>query len=164
MIGLAIAGIILWAIAAVFGKKAAAWVVLVVCTVLVFAIAMVIGRQLSGDVFDQIHAEHQAAGGSPSTQPETKLEWELRTSLELQDLKRKALQNVLWLLLVFVAAVAVGYFGDAFDQIQPDKFTPPPLSSYQGPAPPAPAGGDIFDRLDAEQKAQAGAGKLGAIK
>jgi high-affinity Fe2+/Pb2+ permease len=64
MIGLAIAGIILWAIAAVFGKKAAAWVVLVVCTVLVFAIAMVIGRQLSGDVFDQIHAEHQAAGGS----------------------------------------------------------------------------------------------------
>ena len=45
MIGLAIAGIILWAIAAVFGKKAAAWVVLIVCTVLVFAIAMVIGRQ-----------------------------------------------------------------------------------------------------------------------
>jgi hypothetical protein len=26
---------------------------------------------------------------APSTQPETKLEWELRTSLELQDLKRK---------------------------------------------------------------------------
>jgi Na+(H+)/acetate symporter ActP len=64
MIGLAIGGVILWAIAVVWGKKAAAWVVLVVCTVLVFAIALVIGRQLSGDIFDQIHAEHQAASGS----------------------------------------------------------------------------------------------------
>ena len=133
MIGLAIAGIILWAIAAVFGKKAAAWVVLIVCTVLVFAIAMVIGRQLSGDVFDQIHAEHQAAGGSQ------------------------------------FGGIPVNQFGDPI-------FTPPPLSSYQGPAlcygalgwvycsPPAPAGGNIFDRIDAEQKAHAGAGKLGAIK
>jgi hypothetical protein len=122
MIGLAIAGIILWAIAAVFGKKAAAWVVLIVCTVLVFAIALVIGRQPAVNQF-----------GDPVFQPAP-------------------------------AAQAKPTVGDAFDQIQPDKFTPPPLSSYQGPAPPAPAGGDIFDRLDAEQKAQAGAGKLGAIK
>jgi hypothetical protein len=124
MIGLAIAGIILWAIAAVFGKKAAAWVVLIVCTVLVFAIAMVIGRQPSGDVFDQLYAQHQAQAGGNRGVP----------------------------------------VGDAFDQIQPDKFTPPPLSSYQGPAPPAPAGGNIFDQIHAEHQAQAGAHHLGAIK
>ena len=115
MIGLAIAGIILWAIAAVVGKKAAAWVVLIVCTVLVFAIAMVIGRQLSGDVFDQIHAEHQAAGASQ------------------------------------YGGIPVNQFGD-------------PLSSHQGPAPPAPAGGNIFDQIHAEHQAQAGAHHLGAIK
>jgi hypothetical protein len=140
MIGLAIAGIILWAIAAVFGKKAAAWVVLVVCTVLVFAIAMVIGRQLSGDVFDQIHAEHQAAGGSQ------------------------------------FGGIPVNQFGDPAVNQFGDPLTPPPLSSHQKPAlcygalgwvycsPPAPAGGNVFDQILAEQKAQAGAGKLGAIK
>jgi hypothetical protein len=138
MIGLAIAGIILWAIAAVFGKKAAAWVVLIVCTVLVFAIALVIGRQPAVNQFgDPVFQPAPAAAvnqfGDPVSQPAP-------------------------------AAQAKPTVGDAFDQIQPDKFTPPPLSSYQGPAPPAPAGGDIFDRLDAEQKAQAGAGKLGAIK
>jgi hypothetical protein len=150
MIGLAIAGIILWAIAAVFGKKAAAWVVLIVCTVLVFAIALVIGRhpavnQFGDPVFQPAPAAAVNQFGDPVSQPAP-------------------------------AAQAKPTVGDAFDQIQPDKFTPPPLSSHQKPAlcygalgwvycsPPAPAGGNVFDRLDAEQKAQAGAGKLGAIK
>jgi Na+(H+)/acetate symporter ActP len=155
MIGLAIGGVILWAIAVVWGKKAAAWVVLVVCTVLVFAIALVIGRQLSGDIFDQIHAEHQAAGGSQfGGIPVNQFGDPVFTPPPLSSHQGPAATDEF-------GGVPVG---DAFDQIQPDKFTPPPLSSYQGPAPPAPAGGDIFDRVDAEQKAQAGAGKLGAIK
>jgi Na+(H+)/acetate symporter ActP len=155
MIGLAIGGVILWAIAVVWGKKAAAWVVLVVCTVLVFAIALVIGRQLSGDIFDQIHAEHQAASGSQfGGIPVNQFGDPVFTPPPLSSHQGPAATDEF-------GGVPVG---DAFDQIQPDKFTPPPLSSYQGPAPPAPAGGDVFDQILAEQKAQAGAGKLGAIK
>jgi hypothetical protein len=110
-------------------------VVLVVCTVLVFAIAMVIGRQLSGDVFDQIHAEHQAAGGSqfggiPVNQfgdPAVNQFGDPLTPPPLSSHQKPAATDEF-------GGVPVG---DAFDQIQPDKFTPPPLSSYQGPAPDA---------------------------